>query len=297
MKAIEDFLNSNQVVILSQSTRDNYRYALATFKDFHEAMSDASDASEISESASNEMMELFCNYLQNQKKSPATIRQYLTILKMFFRFHGVTVSYSYRVPSADKKVQQAKEIARWFTEEEVTRCLDYDFPDQEEFLRVRNKLLVRLVAETGARIREIANIKRKDFRPSEHTVFLKHSKTKPRPAFYSKQTAALVQKIPMNERDLFGKPINTLFPSTEMCKLIITNMLKALGLKSDKDGRGPHTFRHFVATRSYYDGEMDLTDLAIMLGDKPDTIRNKYLHPTAKMLQRRANKAWGWDTI
>lgn len=60
------------------------------------------------------------------------------------------------------------------------------------------------------------------------------------------------------------------------------------------NGRGPHTFRHYTATYLYYDGNMRIEDLAYLLGDKVETIREKYLHPTPKMLRKRVASAMGW---
>ena len=87
--------------------------------------------------------------------------------------------------------------------------------------------------------------------------------------------------------------IGRLFPKVDQCKSIVTDMFAALGLKDNKDGRGPHTFRHYAATWLYYLGGMDLFDLAILLGDKPDVILATYIHPTADMLKTRVAKTYG----
>jgi integrase len=127
-------------------------------------------------------------------------------------------------------------------------------------------------------------------------VFLSVSKTEIRPAFYSQETADLVLKLQNSTVSFFKEDWNgPVFPAVGMCKKIITGMLSDLGLKKQNDGRGPHTFRHYAATHLYYNGDMDLNDLAIVLGDKPDTIRDNYLHPTPAMLRRRVEKAWGWN--
>ena len=75
---------------------------------------------------------------------------------------------------------------------------------------------------------------------------------------------------------------------------VIDGMLKDLGLKTKGDGRGPHTFRHYVATNLRYNFRMDLDHVARLLGDTQKTISSRYLHPTAEMLHNLINRASGW---
>ncbi len=63
---------------------------------------------------------------------------------------------------------------------------------------------------------------------------------------------------------------------------IIDSMLKDFGLKTKGDRRGPHTFRHYMATNLRYNFRMDLDHVARLLGDTQKTISSRYLHPTAE---------------
>ncbi len=85
-----------------------------------------------------------------------------------------------------------------------------------------------------------------------------------------------------------------IFPGKNRIYKIIIEMLEDLGLKQPGDGRGPHTFRHFVATNLHHVQGMRLTSVASLLGDTPDTISSRYLHPTAEMLQAEISQASGW---
>ena len=161
--------------------------------------------------------------------------------------------------------------------------------------------MVRVLVETGARIQEISDMKVENVDLETRTIFIDDSKTTPRYVFFSPETAH-VFKTYLNEpeeQDIFGaipgkvKSLN-LFPQVDQCQKIVTSMFSALGLKENKDGRGPHTFRHYAATWLYYCGGMDLFDLAVLLGDKPDVIRDTYIHPSADMLKTRVAKAYGW---
>ena len=73
----------------------------------------------------------------------------------------------------------------------------------------------------------------------------------------------------------------------DIIKKIVTNMLTDLGLKNGADGRGPHTFRHWLATYLHYEQDVSMMDIAFLFGDKVETIRDNYIHPTPRMLRRR----------
>jgi integrase len=76
---------------------------------------------------------------------------------------------------------------------------------------------------------------------------------------------------------------------------VVTEMLNDIGLKKEGDGRGPHTFRHYVASYLFYSGRVRLEDIAFLLGDTVDTIRQNYLHPTSLMLREIVSNAFNWS--
>lgn len=290
MKEISEFLESPNVKAMTPKSQEKYKYALTSFETFlKKNNSEKRNLTYISK-----RLPAFSLYLKKQGKSGNSTQQYITIVKIFLKTYGVTSDFQYRITSEEKKALQFKKINRWFNDNDIQKCLKYSFPDVIDYeIKTRNKLLVRLLCETGARIHEITNISFGDFDTDNCTVFLQDSKTEPRPAFYSDETKKLIDQILLINK--FSTKSTKVFKTTDWCKKIIFTMLENLGLKGEKDGRGPHTFRHYVATHLYYNGEMDLNDLATVLGDRPDTIRNEYLHPTPEMLRKRVVKAWGWN--
>lgn len=239
-----------------------------------------------------EHMEAYTLYLLGSGLNPYSAQQYLTITKIFLSFLGNPTKYTYKIPRAAKQAHDLKHQKRWFTDLDIARCKTYWFPRKHE----RNHVLVRLLCETGARVNEIANIKRGDIQLEKGTILLGVSKTIPRPVFFSQETGIylarfLNEKYPDPAMDSFRK----IFPCSNQIWKIINAMLLALELKFPGDGRGPHTFRHYVATDLYFVRGMELTDVAFLLGDTPDTISSRYLHPNAEMLQSRMKKASGWS--
>lgn len=223
-------------------------------------------------------MDNFADFLLKQKISAHTTQSYLTITKLLFSFHGFHIKHTYKIPRQDKQAFDLKHEKRWFSGEDIAQCKTYMFRNDH----IRNHLLVRLMCETGARINEIANISVCDVKLKEKTILLSMSKTTPRPVFFTPETAIYLDKhlkasFPDPEKDSFKK----IFPGKNMIYKIIDSMLKDLGLKTKGDGRGPHTFRHYVATNLRYNFKMDLDHVARLLGDTQKTISSRYLHPTA----------------
>ncbi len=237
-------------------------------------------------------MEAYTVYLLGSGLNAYSTQQYLTITKIFLSFLENPVKYTFKIPRAAKQAHDLKHQKRWFTDFDIARCKTHRFLRNHG----RNHILVRLMCETGARVNEIANIKRCDIQLEKGTILLGVSKTIPRPVFFSQETGIylarfLDEKFPDPAMDSFKK----IFPCSNQIWKIINGMLRALDMKSTNDGRGPHTFRHYVATDLHFVRGMELTDVAFLLGDTPETISSRYLHPNAEMLQNRMKKASGWS--
>jgi integrase len=114
------------------------------------------------------------------------------------------------------------------------------------------------------------------------------SKTEPRPAFFSPETRDLFIQLKRTKTFWDGK----VFPGVPGIQGVIAEMLSDLGLQ--RPGRGPHTFRHYLATKLFYEGEMRIEDISVLLGTTVEIIVKNYLHPTPDMLKRRVFKAMQW---
>lgn len=282
MKAIQEYMESPEVRGLAKATKDLYGYALQHFQKFLEDNT-------LNIPIKEKDLAAFAKRLEGKKLSGKSVQQYLTCTKIFLKWAGSPVEFIYKVSNESRQQNKRKHLDRWFSEDDIQRCLDYPFENSNGSQRLY-RLTVRLLVETGARVGEIANIQRSDIHPEGNYILI-HGKTEPRPVIYSAETARLIANV--------DKPFLTedykVFPDVATLKGAVTRMLDDLGMKAQGDGRGPHTFRHFTATYLFYEGNMRIEDLAFLLGDKVETIREKYLHPTPEMLRRRVNAAYGWS--
>jgi len=295
MNTIQKYLESPEVKGLAKATRELYRHALNHCKTFIEINRTQSVpiTTENPLLVLSEEFKAFSHYLEQQKLSEKSIQQYLTCTKIFLKWAGHPVDFTYKISNKARQENKKKHLDRWFTEDEIEKCLEYRFANVNGD-SLKYKVIVRLLIETGARVGEISDIQPEDIHLKEKHVFIQ-GKTEPRPVFFSEKTRELLKQISGRLSDTLFNHHNRLFPDVSRIKATITQMLKDLGLKNGKDGRGPHTFRHYTATYLFYEGNMRIEDLAFLLGDKVETIRERYLHPTPQMLRKRVAAAMGWD--
>lgn len=236
-------------------------------------------------------MEDYVDFLRSNKLSAKTTQNYVTVTKFFMKFLKFPIEFTYKIPRIDKQKWDLKHQRRWFSDRDIAMCKTHIFKNNH----IRNHLLICLFCETGARVGEIEYIKVKDVNIEQNEILLRQSKTVPRTVFFSQETSIYIENL-LKKKFSNNTDINKkLFPGKNQLYKITNRMLAELGLKNKGDGRGPHTFRHFVATDLHYNKDMELTHVAALLGDTPETISSRYLHPTAQMLKSKIKKASGWN--
>jgi len=285
-KKIDEFFESRDYLRLSSNTQQSYYQALV----FHYlAFIVEYQIEDLDLTVRRRwVIDNYIQYMRKKKISGKSIQLYLIILKIFYRWMSVPLQYTYRLDSEELKSHAAKRKGRWFTESDIEKCLNYFNTDRE----VRNNIMVRLLVETGVRLNELANVRNMDVSVPERMIQIKVTKTMPRVVFFSPETQKLIIRYYDTHRT---KKSDLLFSSRYNIKKLTKKMLDDLGLKTGRDGRGPHTFRHYCATWLFYVGSMQLMDIARLLGDTPEMIEKCYLHPTPDILRRKIDKAMAWD--
>ena len=285
---IEFYLSSPEILKLAETSQKYYQYSLKSLTEFYPF--DEVDFDEII--FNRAFFDNFTQVLEKKGKTGTTIRDYVNCVKIFLKWCGRQAEYTYKVPSHELKRHKKKQLRRWFNEQDIARCKNYfEFSKANGDINLRNRIIVRLLIETGARVREIANVKAKDIDIDERIIWLYDSKTEPRPAYFSPKTAEMLKSL-RGSKVLWKEDV---FPGVKAVMAMVQAMLSDLGLKTERDGRGPHTFRHYTASYLFYIGNLRIEDLAFLLGDTPETIISKYLHPTPLMLRERVDKAYRWE--
>lgn len=293
LQDIQDFMSSPEVTSRAELTKVNYRQTLNTHVYNFLKKTYPANYMKIANEAVD--WQAFITYLTEEVGlSGQSTQQHIKHMRVWYKWkYQKHFNVSFRLSNGDIKAFKQKHLKRWFDERDIAQCLAYQF---EKFKRspvdsTKYRILVRLMVETGARVRELAMIECKNIEIEDCMVWLMDSKTEPRCAFFSPQTQVLFESLKASSLLWEGK----LFPGDETIKKVIADMLVDLGLKTPKDGRGPHTFRHFLASKLFYVGKMRIEDIAFLLGDSVSTIVETYLHPTPLMLREIVANAMGWE--
>ena len=279
-RKIEEYLRNKSVTRLTANSQKTYRFALTYLDNYCKRRGIIRLEPKLID------MDDFVLWCYKNKLRGASVNHYVIVVKQLFKFHGKSIEYKFKLTMDEIKQAKIKRLRRWFSEDEVERCLKYKFASNP----VRGELIVRLMVESAARVHEISRVIAENIDIENRTIWIVSTKTDPRTIFFSPHTAHLFESFKLQHPVWTGR----IFPTTSVIRSSIKEMLSDLGLKEKDDGRGPHTFRHYAATWLYYEGGMKLTELSTLMGATVGTLQKVYLHPTPLMLRKRVDKAWGW---
>ena len=280
---INEYLTSHKVLSLAANTREGYTISLNDLETF----CDEAGIKKL-EDIEPRMPDL-AKFFQTKGITDQTTYQKFTCIKIFLKWAGFPSKYTFSISNKGKKAFKLKHARRWLSHDEIAQCRAYQFANG---YNLRDRLIVALLIETGCRARELTTLKGTDIQMEEGTLFFTDSKTEPRAGFFSRDTYKLMVAM----QSQIGKTAwrGKIFPNVGRIKEIVVGMLKDLGLKNGRDGRGPHVFRHFFASHLFFVGDMRIEEVATLMGDTVDTVRNVYLHCPVDVLKSKTRKAMGW---
>ena len=283
---IQGYLTSPDILALAEASQKAYGYSLAHLREYckRRAIHSFDDF--------QPKMPLYAKWLKQERQiTDQSVQQHINNVKIFLAWLGHPVEYTYKISNHDKQAKKRKHSKRWLSENEVDMCLNYPFENSTIVNQIKYRLIVRLLVETGCRAKELACLTGAEVDIDEQTLYLSTSKTEPRPAFFSPASQGLFSQLKKKKGVWKGE----LFPSVERIKQIVNEMLGELGLKSGKDGRGPHALRHYFASYLFFIGKMRIEEIAILMGDTVQIVQTIYLHPPELVLKEKVSDAMGWD--
>ncbi|MGI6360237.1 MAG: tyrosine-type recombinase/integrase [Acholeplasmatales bacterium] len=228
---------------------------------------------------------IFDDYIFDMKKtcSNLTINKRIGIIKRMFRKSDVGFPNLFKI----EKFKERRKTFDMLSREQLKRINNYmDSLDP----RVNNNLmyncLIRLLTETGARINEILNIKKRNVKIYDDYGTILLTKTKnntDRTVLFSYSSIELIEKT-INDSDseylLFNKLRNRRAAYCDVRYLM--GMLKE---KLNIDKLHPHMFRHSMAT-IWLENGADLKSVMTILGHSNIETTNRYLHQNPKHITK-----------
>lgn len=223
----------------------------------------------------------YIQYLIRKQLTPSYINAILRCLRAYFRY-AVEEEYLTTNPTAKISWQkQGKVIIETFTDQEVRSLLEvYDF---STFLSARNKLILAIAFDTGARNTEMCDILEEDVRDN---VILLHGKgNKERHVPLTPYLKRAILKYRRIKEQYFADKIipckHLLLSRTgrPMTKEAIEHIFKQAAAQTDVRTNircSPHTARHYFAQTHLRNG-LDVYSVSRLLGHENINITKRYL--------------------
>lgn len=223
----------------------------------------------------------YLQYLIEKKLSPSYINGILKSLRAFFKF-AQDEEYIGNNPATRVNWQrEGKVLIETFTDEEVHSLLNaFDF---STYLSARNKLILAIAFDTGARNTEICTILEEDVRDNVILIHGKGNKERHVPVTpYLKKLLFKYQRIKSvyfaNQNLQYGNLLlsRTGRPLTKEALEHIFSQAAQLADVREELRCSPHTARHYYAQANLRNG-LDVYSLSRLLGHENINITKRYL--------------------
>ena len=266
---------------LSSGTVHNY---VADLQDFAQWLA-AQQVEDLDEVTSRDVREWQMAHM-DRGEAPGTVKRRLSSLSSFFlylRRHGFFDTDVMAMVSAPR---QPRRLPVFFKESELERLYDDElFPS--DFIGQRDKLMLRMLYETGIRRSELAGLRVASIDFSARTLKVLGKRNKERVIPIENELAYNIQQyLALKEQEMgpgewlfvsrHGKPISP--------QDIYMTVKRYMSLLSNADRISPHVFRHSFATHILNEGG-NIDAIKELLGHSSLSSTEVYTHVTREHLK------------
>ncbi|WP_296636304.1 tyrosine-type recombinase/integrase [Polaribacter sp.] len=231
-------------------------------------------------------------FLVESNNSNRTINRKISSLKSFY-------SYLQKIEILDvsplvkhKSLKTAKKVQIPFSVNEVTSVLN-NLDHENDFIGIRNKLIVELFYSTGIRRAELINIKLVDIDFSSLVIKILGKRNKERLVPLLVTTSKTLQDY-LVLRSAISSTSNHLFITEKGIKIYETLVYRIINSYfskvSSKVKKSPHILRHSFATHLLNEGA-DLNSVKELLGHSSLASTQVYTHNSLDAIKKVYNKA------
>ena len=230
---------------------------------------------------------LFVNYLYDLKYSNKTISRHISAVKSFFKYLKKESIIDDNPCTLITNPKLEKKLPKFLNFEDTEKLLKAF--DNNNYIGIRNTLILEMLYSTGIRVSELTNIKLNDINTSDKSIRITGKGNKERIVFFGSICLDKIKKylkisypiLNINNLDYLllskkGKKIN----DREIRK-IIDDAASIVGLNIKIS---PHVLRHTFATHMLTDGS-DLRSVQELLGHETLSTTQIYTHLTNEKIR------------
>ena len=226
------------------------------------------------------------------KISNRTINRKVSSLKSFYKFLQKTKQIATNPLSKHKALKIEKRVQVPFSFKEIDAVLK-EVAIDNDFISVRNKLIVELLYSTGIRRAELIHLKERDVSLTDKTIKVLGKRNKERfiPLLNSviqtlKEYLELKKEFTIGEEELFITEKGNKLYETLVYRVINSYFSRV----SSKEKKSPHILRHSFATH-LLNGGADLNSVKELLGHSSLASTQVYTQNSLDVLKKVYNQA------
>ncbi|WP_299017350.1 tyrosine-type recombinase/integrase [uncultured Polaribacter sp.] len=272
----------------SEHTVTAYKNDLLDFKDFCTTEFDQEDLNEINYA----QIRSWIVSLVNQNIANNSINRKVSALKSYYKFLQKTAQITINPLARHKALKVQKKMQVPFTSSEINGVLQ-NIGEEQNFVSLRNKLIVELFYSTGIRRAELINIKQSDVDLSQKTIKILGKRNKERLVPLIELVVNTIQNY-IEARQKYQKEEDFLLLTEKGNKLyetlvyrVINSYFSKVSLKVKKS---PHILRHSFATHLLNEGA-NLNSVKELLGHSSLASTQVYTHNSLDAIKKVYNNA------
>ena len=231
---------------------------------------------------------LFINYLYELKYTNKTISRYISALRSFFKYlkNNNIIKNNPMVLISNPKLN--KKLPKYLNFNDIEKLLNAY--DNNNYLGIRNSLILEMLYSTGIRVSEIVNIKVDDISISNKTIKIFGKGSKERLVYFGSKCNELLNLYLKNSYYKLNKNnLEYLFLSKtgrQISDREIRKVVDDAALIANIDMKiSPHVLRHTFATHMLNEGA-DLRSVQELLGHENLSTTQIYTHLTNERIRR-----------
>ena len=237
----------------------------------------------------------YLKYLDENNYKSSSINRILSSLNDYYSYLEKNKIIKYNYFKDINRPRKEKRLPNFINYTEYMNLINTVQKENNEYLKIRNLLLLEILFDTGLRVSEAVNIKISDIDLKNHSLKVLGKGNKERIVYFGDYAVTYLEEYLALRKNIKSKDNEYLFWNKDYQRLtrrgaeyLINNIAKKALLKQRIT---PHTLRHSFATEMLNNG-CDIRSVQELLGHKSLSTTGIYTHVTNEVVRQEYLKAF-----
>ncbi len=237
----------------------------------------------------------YLKYLDVNKYKSSSINRILSSLNDYYSYLEKNKIIKYNYFKDINRPRKEKRLPNFINYTEYMNLINTVQKENNEYLKIRNLLLLEILFDTGLRVSEAVNIKISDIDLKNHSLKVLGKGNKERIVYFGDYAVTYLEEYLALRKNIKSKDNEYLFWNKDYQRLtrrgaeyLINTIAKKALLKQRIT---PHTLRHSFATEMLNNG-CDIRSVQELLGHKSLSTTGIYTHVTNEVVRQEYLKAF-----